>query len=183
MSCLLDPSKARVGKLWPCHLFLKTQFHRNIAMPTCWHDFPGSSGGNEFACNAGDPGLISESGRFPGKENGNLLQYFCLENSMDRGAWWPQPMGPKRVEHNWVILSATWSQRMLTWNKVDLIGVEISRRTEWILGDKIWRTCLWISSVQSLSYVRLFVTPWTAARLASLSFTISWSLLKFMSIK
>ena len=88
MSCLLDPSKARVGKLWPCHLFLKTQFHRNIAMPTCWHDFPGSSGGNEFACNAGDPGLISESGRFPGKENGNLLQYFCLENSMDRGAWW-----------------------------------------------------------------------------------------------
>ena len=37
--------------------------------------------------------------------------------------------------------------------------------------------------VQSLSHVRLFATPWTAARQASLSFTISWSLLKFMSIK
>ena len=38
-------------------------------------------------------------------------------------------------------------------------------------------------SVQSLSHVRLFVTPWTAARPVSLSITISWSLLKFMSIK
>ena len=95
----------------------------------------------------------------------------------------PQPMGPKRVEHNWVILSVTWSQRMLTWNKVDLIGVEISRRTEWILGDKIWRTCICISSVQSLSHVWLFVTPWTAARRASLSITNSRSLLKLMFIE
>ena len=38
-------------------------------------------------------------------------------------------------------------------------------------------------SVQSLSHVRLFVTPWTAARQASLSITNSWSLLKFMSIE
>ena len=38
-------------------------------------------------------------------------------------------------------------------------------------------------SVQSLSHVRLFVTPWTVARPVSLSITISWSLLKFMSIK
>ena len=40
-----------------------------------------------------------------------------------------------------------------------------------------------LSSVQSLSRVRFFVTPWTAARQASLSFTISWSLLKLMSIE
>ena len=33
-------------------------------------------------------GLIPGSGRFPGEGNGNLLQYSCLENSMDRGAWW-----------------------------------------------------------------------------------------------
>ena len=39
------------------------------------------------------------------------------------------------------------------------------------------------SSVQSLSCVQLFATPWTAARQASLSFSISWSLLKLMSIK
>ena len=37
--------------------------------------------------NAGDMGLIPRLGRSPGVGNGNLLQYFCLENSMDRGAW------------------------------------------------------------------------------------------------
>ena len=37
--------------------------------------------------NAGDTGLIPESGRFPGEGNDNLLQYSCLENSMDRQAW------------------------------------------------------------------------------------------------
>ena len=47
---------------------------------------PGGSDGKESACNAGDPGLISGLGRFPGEGNGNPLQYSCLENSMDRGA-------------------------------------------------------------------------------------------------
>ena len=37
--------------------------------------------------NAGDPGSIPGSGRCPGEGNGNPLQYSCLENSMDRGAW------------------------------------------------------------------------------------------------
>ena len=50
--------------------------------------FPGGSDGKESACNAGDPGLIPGLGRLPGEGNGNLLQYSCLENSMDRGAWW-----------------------------------------------------------------------------------------------
>ena len=40
------------------------------------------------ACNEGDPGSIPGSGRSPGEENGNPLQYSCLENSMDRRAWW-----------------------------------------------------------------------------------------------
>ena len=40
------------------------------------------------AYNVGDPGLILGSGRFPGEGNGNPLQYYCLENSMDGGAWW-----------------------------------------------------------------------------------------------
>ena len=42
----------------------------------------------ESACNAGDPGSIPELERCPGVWNGNLLQYSCLENSIDRGAWW-----------------------------------------------------------------------------------------------
>ena len=40
------------------------------------------------ACSVGDPGLIHELGRSPGEGNGNPLQYSCLENSMDGGAWW-----------------------------------------------------------------------------------------------
>ena len=43
--------------------------------------------GKEFTCNAGDVGLIPESGRFPGKGNGNPLKYFCLANPLDRRAW------------------------------------------------------------------------------------------------
>ena len=46
------------------------------------------SDGKESACNAGDLGSIPESGRPPGEGNGNPLQYSCLENFMDRGAWW-----------------------------------------------------------------------------------------------
>ena len=48
---------------------------------------PGGSDGKESLCNAGDPGSIPESGRSPGEANGYTLQYSCLENSMDRGAW------------------------------------------------------------------------------------------------
>ena len=46
--------------------------------------------GKEFACNAGgagDTGLTPGSGRSPGEENGNPLQYFCLKNPMDRETW------------------------------------------------------------------------------------------------
>ena len=43
--------------------------------------------GKESACNAGDAGSIPGSVRIPGCGYGNLLQYSCLENSMDRGAW------------------------------------------------------------------------------------------------
>ena len=49
---------------------------------------PGGSGGKESACNAGDQGLTPGAGRVPGEGNGNLLQYSCLGNPMDRGAWW-----------------------------------------------------------------------------------------------
>ena len=48
---------------------------------------PGGSDGKVSACNAGDLGLLPGSGRFPGEENGNPLQYSCLENSRNREAW------------------------------------------------------------------------------------------------
>ena len=50
--------------------------------------FPGGSDGKESTCKMGDLGSIPRSGRSPGGGHGNPLQYSCLENPMDRGAWW-----------------------------------------------------------------------------------------------
>ena len=55
--------------------------------------FPGGSDGRESACNAGDLSSILGSGRSPGEENGNPLWYSCLENSINRGAWWAAVRG------------------------------------------------------------------------------------------
>ena len=50
--------------------------------------FSGGSDSKESACNAGDPDSGPGSGRSTGEGNGNPLQYSCLENSVDGGAWW-----------------------------------------------------------------------------------------------
>ena len=55
--------------------------------------FPGSLDGKASAYNAGDPGSIPGSGRSPREGNGNPLQYSCLENPMDQGAWWAKVHG------------------------------------------------------------------------------------------
>ena len=52
-----------------------------------------SSVGKESACNAGDLGSFPGLGRSPGEGNGHPLQYCCLENSVDRGAWWATVYG------------------------------------------------------------------------------------------
>ena len=62
--------------------------------------YPYSSVGKESACSAGDSGSIPGSGRSPGEGNGNPLQYSCLENPMDRGAWWAMVHGVARVGHD-----------------------------------------------------------------------------------
>ena len=100
-----------------------------------------------LAYNAGDLGSIPGSGRSSGEGKGNPLQYPCLENPMDRGAWWA------------IVHGVTKSR------------TQLSDFTHFPL------------SVQLFNCVRLFATPWTAARQASLSITNSWSLLKFMSIE
>ena len=63
--------------------------------------FPGGSNGKAFACNAGNLSLIPGSGRSPGEGNGNPLQYSCLGNPVDRGAWQAIVLGNlKRVRHD-----------------------------------------------------------------------------------
>ena len=58
-----------------------------LSIPLVIIDFPGGLDSKASVCNVGDPGLIPGSGRSLGEGNGNPLQYSCLENSMDWGAW------------------------------------------------------------------------------------------------
>ena len=64
--------------------------------------FPHSSVGKDSACNAGDPYSVPGLGRSPGEGNGNPLQYSCLENPMDKGAWRATVHGVTRVRHDLV---------------------------------------------------------------------------------
>ena len=65
--------------------------------------FTCSSVGEESACSAGDLGLIPGLGRFPGEGSGRPLQYSCLENPMDRGAWQATVCEVARVGHDLAI--------------------------------------------------------------------------------
>ena len=78
-----------------------TTLWRRDRLPTVvFMGFPVGSDGKEFACKAGDLGSIPRSGRFHGRGHGNPLQYSCLENPVDRGAW--------RVTVHGVAKSQTW---------------------------------------------------------------------------
>ena len=59
--------------------------------------FPGGSDGKESACNEGDLGSIPGSKRSPEEGDGNPLKYSCLENSMDKGAWWTTVHGVAKI--------------------------------------------------------------------------------------
>ena len=64
-------------------------------------DFPGGSDSKTSVYNAGDLGSMPGSGRFPGDRNGNPLQYSCLENPVDGGAWCRLlSMGSQRVGYD-----------------------------------------------------------------------------------
>ena len=69
--------------LTPPHILLTRSFVPSFSSKS----FPHSSVGNQYACNAGDLGLIPGSGRSPGEGNGNPLQNSSLENPVGRGAW------------------------------------------------------------------------------------------------
>ena len=81
--------------------------------------FPWGSDSEESACNAGEPGSVPGSGRSPGEGNSNPLQYSCLENSMDRGAWEATVHGvakksdtTEQVTHAYILFCRFFSLRM-----------------------------------------------------------------------
>ena len=91
---LMDPESFWVPGTWISFILF-------FLLWPCQRCFPSGSDGEESACSAEDPGLIPELGRSPGEGNGNPLQYSCLENPMDGGAWWATAMGSQRVGDNW----------------------------------------------------------------------------------
>ena len=78
-----------------------------------WGDFPGGSDSKESTCNAGNVGSIPGLGRPPGEGNGNPLQYSCLENPLDRGAWWATVHGVARVGYDWATDTQRLTHRLL----------------------------------------------------------------------
>ena len=113
------------------HVITLTLFTLNVTWYTYvfmkyTYSFLGGSVGEESACNAGDTGdtgFIPGWGRSPGGGHGNLLQYSCLEDPMDRGAW--------QVTVHGVAKSQTWPKQlsMHAWH----------RWKEVQLGCKMWR--------------------------------------------
>ena len=95
-------------------------------------------------------GLITGLRRSPRAGNGNSLQYFCLENCMDREAWWATVHG----------VAKSWTR--LKWARTHAL-------------QKVCNYCLFSMKVKvkSLSRVRLFATPWTVAHQAPLSIGFS----------
>ena len=73
---------------WLAHLVEHETLNLRVMGSNLILGFPGGSDSKESARNAGNPSLIPGSGRSPERRNGNPLQYSCLKNSMDRGAWW-----------------------------------------------------------------------------------------------
>ena len=129
-----------------------------------WLAFPGGSDGKESAWSSGDLGSFPGSEWSPWEGNGNLLQYSCLENSKDRGAWWATVHGIKRIRHNWGIN---------TFNTYYLLLIIF------ILLENI-------SDIQFSSVTQLCLTLCNPMECSTPGLQVhrnSWSLLKLMSIK
>ena len=100
----------RVRHDWACLLRLLLLWHVNLNKSIKnvkkkikeLYTRSGASLVKNLPATQGDPGSIPGPRRSPGEGNGYQLQYSCLENSMDRGAWWViQSMGLQRVGHDW----------------------------------------------------------------------------------
>ena len=153
--------------------------------------FPDSSSGKELTCQCKRhkrPEFNPGSGGSPGGGNGNPLQYSCLGNSEDRGACRATVYG---VAKSWTQLSMhTCTDLKLSKRTSSMISGPLLMRYREVSHHSLWP---WVISlflflsvfavIQLLSHVWLFVTPWTAACQASLSFSISQSLLKLVSIE
>ena len=96
------------------HSFLQSWFGTERCTPFTLHTkgtqgVSGGASGKESTCKTGDMGPIPGSGRSSGGGHGNPLQYSCLENPMDRGAWWATVHGVTKSQEwsNWACMQAS----------------------------------------------------------------------------
>ena len=122
----------------------------------------GGSDGKESACNAGDPGSIPGSGKSPGERNGYPLLYSCLENSMDRGAWWATVHGVAKSQTQLSDLTFTFTSTIcylctlppdsfFTSILPNLVSKTSRRLSGWILNPLLsfnWETWRWEGGVR-----------------------------------
>ena len=87
---------------------------------------------NESACNAGNPGSIPGSGRSPGEGNGNPLQYSCLENLMDRGAWEATVCGVTKIQTRLKLLNTQHTGGRIPFSLGDLSLFLLKPSANWI---------------------------------------------------
>ena len=119
--------------------------------------FPGGSNGEESACNVRDLGSIPGLGRSPGEGNGNPLQYSCLENLVDRGAWWATVHGVAKTDTTeWLTLSL-YTEHLLcfwifSWSKESL-GLPKQYVVEFLLNK--WGSVKWNDSCKATQVLTL----------------------------
>ena len=128
---------------------------KSFDISPCSLGFLCSSMGKESACNAGDLGLIPRSERSPGERNGNSLQYSCLENPMDRGAWWGTVHEVTRVGHD-LVTRPPWSLKGCTRENprsLQMAGFRTWRRIviTWVIYEKDFkRIIFWVNWIIAL---------------------------------
>ena len=115
--------------------------------------FPGGSDSKASACNVGDPGSIPGLGRSPGEGNGNPLQYSCLENPTEGGAWWATVHGVAKSRTG---LSDFTSQHLIG-SAFSMVGFSWAQSTSYVFLILWIDSCCFPRVVCLWMYYRIFI--------------------------
>ena len=118
--------------------------------------FPGGSEVKASACNAEDLGSVPGSGRYPGEGNSNPLQYSCLENPMDRGAWWATVHGVAKSRTRLSDLTLTFCFQLIS---QFLRFIHVACSLFFLLLKSI--LFIWIYNIL---YIHLLLNIWIASK-------------------
>ena len=117
----------------------------------------GGSDGEESACNARDPGSSPGLGRSPGEGDGNPLQYSCLENSMDRGAWWTVIHGVPK-ESNMTEVTNMFTLIVFSNTRLQELKVLFCKKVDWFYTHSL---SLFVFSSFCSEFLAVLPSPFT----------------------